>query len=323
MKSHSPTRDVLKPSEEEKSREKNIEQTFQIQVNNEFIDELEFIAGRCIFSVFSVLTNIHPASDAFVVFTPEEISNLDVAAVLRPGTCVSVSKTSAVSNYFGFSRANPVEHGYCKGCNRSTRTAVVEFVNTTGTVEKHVPWSQISGMEDTSRRRNILAHHTLKSASDLDSNEPASIGHLILALRWSRHVPKDSSLFSLATRVANRAAVLLSTEVVLHDELNKLGTIDEERKLNAQLLNLFEETHDAAPEHITKLRVDKEILSSVRVQLRNRLSAASSERDEEQKLWDQQNAGWDAGYWGDSHKREGRRSPFRIFNRASSMDSLQ
>jgi hypothetical protein len=76
-------------------------------------------------------------------------------------------------------------------------------------------------------------------------------------------------------------------------------------------------------DQITKLPIDEGILSSVRVQLRNRLEAACAEREEEQKLWEQQNSGWDTSFWGGSHKREGRRSPFRAFNRMPSIDSLQ
>ena len=157
-------------------------------------------------------------------------------------------------------------------------------------------------MEDTSRRSSILSHHAAtKSAADMDG-EIASIGHLILTLRWSRHVTEDRPLFILASRIAERVVILLSSELALHDDLNKLGTLDEERKINAQLLDFFESVQSKEP----TLVAHESILKSARVQLRNRLEAASSERDEEQKLWEQQNSGWDSTFWGGSHKREGR-----------------
>jgi hypothetical protein len=132
---------------------------------------------------------------------------------------------------------------------------------------------------------------------------------------------KDRLMSALAMRIAVRAAIFLSTEV-LHYELHK-------RRINGQLLDLFENAlHDEYTEpdvadQITKLPIDEGILSSVRVQLLNRFEAACAERVEEQKLWEQQNSGWDTNFWGGGHKREGRRSPFRAFNRMPSMDSLQ
>lgn len=326
--SHSSARGVAESSTEEEklSSDAHLQQTFQIQVNNKFIDHLEHTAGQCMFSVLSILTNTHPASDSFVSFTHEEIRRLDVAAVLRPGTRVAVAKGSE-SSYYNSSRSKTVEVGHCKACDRSTRTLLVQFSDKNGIIEKQVPWSLVSGMEDTSRRQRILSHHAAaKSAGDLDK-EPTSIGHLIIVLRWSRHISEGSPIHSVSNRIADRASILLSTELGLHDELNQLGTADEERKINAQLLDLFEDVQnkdsDETTERMAKLIVDEGILASVRLQLRSRLHAASSERDEEMKLWEQQNAGWDSSFWGGSNKREGRRSPFRAFNRMSSMDSSQ
>lgn len=254
-------------------------------------------------SVLSILTCTHPASDAFVMFSTEEIHRLDVAAVMHPGTLVAVKPAdSSHSEYYNPSPLKTIEYGHCKGCDRSTRTVLIEFASATGNVERRVPYSRISGMEDTSRRSSILSHRAAtKSATDMDG-EKSSIGHLILTLRWSRHVTEDRSLFALASCVAERAVNLLSTELVLHDDLNKLGTLDEERKINAQLLDFFESVQSKEP----PLVANESILKSAQVQLRKRLKDASSERDEEQKLWEQQNSGWDSTFWGGSHKREGR-----------------
>jgi hypothetical protein len=325
-RSRNPTRGVSKaPSEEEKLRDgSQLQQTFQIQVNNEFIDNLERTAARCLFSVLAILTNTHPASDAFVTFSPEEIRHLDVAAILRPGTLVAVSKGS-ISSYY--TQAETVEYGYCKVCDRSSKTLIVEFATGDGIIERQVSWCNIQGMEDTSKRESILSHHAAaKSTGDLD-REPTSVGHLILALRWSRQTSDDGSIRPLSRRIADRVAILLSAELVLHDELNKIGTTDEERKLNAQLLDLFETAHNTesidVAECSVKQVVDDRVLNSVQAQLCKRLEAAATERVEEQKLWEQQNSGWENSFWGDGHKREGRRSPFRAFNRMSSMDSTQ
>jgi hypothetical protein len=107
------------------------------------------------------------------------------------------------------------------------------------------------------------------------------------------------------------------------------SSTDDERKLNSQLLDLFGciQCDELADLNLMgqsrKLPLDEGVLKSVRMQMQRRLEAAFSEREEEQKLWEQQNSGWDATFWGGGHKREGRRSPFRAFNRMSSADSLQ
>ena len=297
-------------------------------MNNEFIDNMEHIAASCMFSVLSILRNTHPALDAFVTFSSDEIQRLDVAAVLRPGTLVAVTDSSDISGYYVSPNSRRIQYGHCKACDRSTRTVLVEFAGTSGTVERQVPWSCITGMEDASRRQSILAHHpAAKSAADMDTKDSTSIGHIILALRWSRHITKDRDFSALATRIADQTAVLLATEVAIHDEINKKGTSDEERMINAQILDLFDNTQSNKStdsnlvEQTLKLGVDAGILKSVRIQLRRRLEAASSEREEEQRMWEKQNSGWDASFWGGSNKREGRRSPFRAFNRMSSMDS--
>ena len=290
-------------------------------MNNKFIDNMERIAASCMFSALSILRNSHPAVDAFVRFSSDEIQRLDVAAVLRPGTLVAVAQNSDISGYYVSPSSKTVQYGHCKGCDRSTRTILVEFADTSGTTERQVPWSCITGMEDASRRQSILAHHpAAKSAADMDTKDSTSIGHIIFALRWSRHVTKDRDIAALAMRIADQAAVLLTTEVAIHDEMNKKGTTDEERIINSQILDLFENT-SSSDLNVMKLCVDEGILKTVRVQLHKRLEAASSEREEERKIWEKQNSGWDASFWGGSNKREGRRSPFRAFNRMTSMDS--
>merc|ERR1712032_520360 len=69
---------------------KSLEQTFQIQVNNQFIAEMELIAGHTLFNVLTVLSDTHPASNSFISFSNEEVSRLDVAAIITPGKTVAI-----------------------------------------------------------------------------------------------------------------------------------------------------------------------------------------------------------------------------------------
>jgi hypothetical protein len=314
------------PKPVKKDQHSDLEQTFQVQVNNKLIVNIEETAGRCLFSVLSILTDTHPSSDAFVYFSSDEILRLDVASVVRPGVLVAITpRDPEVMGHYGRSQPKPVTYGHCISCDRSTRTLTLEYTDTSS-MKKQVPWSWICGMEDSSRKHFILAHSpAAKSIADSDTAGSTSIGHLVLALRWCRHITTDSHLNSVAARVADRAAVLLCTEVVFQDDTHTTSSADDERKLNAQLLDLFEDVQDNESTDLSpKVAIDQRILSSLRIQLRKRLEAASSEREEEQRMWEKQNSGWgDSSFWGGSNKREGRRSPFRAFNRMSSIDSLQ
>ncbi|KAL7485925.1 hypothetical protein ACHAW6_011512 [Cyclotella cf. meneghiniana] len=315
----------------EQSKDSELEQTFQIQVNNKFIFHMERLAGHCLLYALSVLTDTHPSLHAFVPFSPEEILRLDVAALIRPGMLVSVlSHNSDISGRYGSSKPDANKYGQCMGCDRSTKTISIKYSNDDGIVQGQVPWSWISGMEDCSQRQCIMSHVPLaKSIADADNQEATSIGHLILTLRWCRHISDESLLAPLAMRIADRTAVLICVEVVLHDELKVRSSTDDERKMNSQLLDLFGciQCDELADLNLAgqsrKLPLDGEVLKSVRMQMERRLEVAFSERQEEQKLWEQQNSGWDATFWGGGHKREGRRSPFRAFNRMPSADSLQ
>ena len=139
---------------------------------------------------------------------------------------------------------------------------------------------------------------------------------------------ENDSLKDLVSCVADRAAILLSTEVVLHDELNDTRSHDETaRKVNAQLLDLFnaQAANSEAASSGLNVVLNGDVLGAVQTQLKRQLHAARLEREQEQKMWEQQqqNSGWDSSFWGSSSKREGRRSPFRAFTRMTSTDSIQ
>jgi len=326
---------------------KSLEQTFQIQVNNKFIAEVEQVAGHCLFNVLTVLSDTHPASDSFISFSNEEASRLDVAAVITPGTTVAICAQTSAQQYSQRYIGQPngrheVRYARAFGCDRSTRTISVEYADS-GTVERHVPWSSVVGMEDTSKRQCIFSYSPApKSMADADS---PSIGHLILALKWCRHVGLTSlnngnnCAMQIVTCVAERASILLSTEVLLHEELRDkaLSRDDIVRRVNMQLLDLFDyaETksedlnHNAtvAPHQGDKSSLasamGEDILRMIKMNLKRQLQAACLEREEEQNMWEQNSnsSGWDnTQLWASSSKRQGRRSPFRLMRKTSSGD---
>ena len=325
---------------------KDPSQSFQIQVNNKFIAEAESVAGQCLFYALSVLSDTHPASNSFVTFTSDEVSRLDVAEIITPGTTVAISSTSACAKQFQRYRVQTggdVQYARTLGCDRSTRTLSVEYSDK-GTVDRHVPWSWIVGMEDISKRHAIFTYLPApKAIAEADTpHDPPSLGNLILSLKWCRHVASTllnesttNCSLSLVKCIAERAAILLCTEVLLHDELRGVVSPrdDTSQKINMQLLDLFECTDTegtglapaspGSPSHGSKLFavvIGEDILSNIHLKLSRHLEAATLEREEEHKMWmAQNNAGWDTSWIG-SGKRQGRRSPFRLTRKNSSSD---
>mmetsp|Transcript_12744 Transcript_12744/g.27521 ORF Transcript_12744/g.27521 Transcript_12744/m.27521 type:complete len:916 (-) Transcript_12744:83-2830(-) len=336
---------TTKAAESSTGKDKSMEQSFQIQVNNKFIAEVEQVAGHCLFNAIAVLSYTHPASDSFIYFSCEEASCLDVAAVIKPGTAVAICARGGAQQYL--QRYLIPLHGgdlrYARtiGCDSSTHTISVEYVDT-GSVERHVPWSCIVGMEDTSKRQCIFSYlPSPKSMAEADTRGPPSLGHLILALKWCRHVGLTSldsannyCSMHIVKCVAERVAILLCTEVMLHEDLQERTLHDETvRRVNMQLLDLFDyvrtESEDLNPEEALPphqgdkslaLAIGDDILDFIQVNLRRQLLAASLEKEEEKKMWEQNNSGWDNATWASSSKRQGRRSPFRLMRKTSSGD---
>ena len=323
---------TTKAAESTVGKDSSLEKSFQIFVNNKLIVEIEQVAGHCLLNALSVLSDTHPASDSFFFFSNEEASRLDVAAVIRPGTTVALCPRQ-FRRYTQQHEAT-VQYARTVGCNRSTRTISVEY-SESGLADQYVPWSSIVGMEDTSKKHCVFSYEpSPKSIGEADNRDPPSLGHLILSLKWCRHVASisvgnsDKCFKYLIKCVAERAVLLLCTEVLLHDDLKDKELYDDDsaRKLNMQLLDLFEftdyESARLAPPGSKTLALvmgDNE-LDSVRKNLKRQLQAAACLREEEQKLWHQNNAGWDStSFWGSNTKRQGRRSPFRLI-RASSIE---
>ena len=315
-------------------KDASLEKSFQIFVNNKLIVEVEQVAGHCLLNALSVISDTHPASGSFIFFSNEEASRLDVSAVIRPGTTVALCPRQFRRYFTQQHKEATVQYARTIGCDRSTRTISVEY-SESGLADQHVPWSSIVGMEDTSKKRCVFSYGpSPKSISEADNRDPPSLGHLILSLKWCRHIVSISvgnsdkcSKYRIKC-VAERAVLLLGTEVLLHDDLRDKDLYDDNitRKLNMELLDLFkftnpESTRLAPPgsKTLALVRGENE-LDSVRKNLKRQLQAAACLREEEQKLWHQNNAGWDStSFWGSNTKRQGRRSPFRL-TRASSIE---
>lgn len=332
-KSQISTTNAAGPSPDSR-KEKSMEQSFQIQVNNKFIVEVEEAAGCCLFNALAILTDIHPASDSFITFTMDEALRLNMSAVITSGTVVAIRRRMGAEQYAQrFAVGDGLQDARCAraiACDRSTRTVSVEYADS-NTVERHVPWSRIVGIEDVSKRKCIFSYMpTPKSLADADVRGKPSIGHIILALKWCRQVGSSASdnldcvPVHIVKCVSERACALLCAEVLLHEELQGRPTSYNEtaRKINTELLDLFgtDDAQESVEKSSLAFAAGEDILKMIRANLNRQLKTAAEERDQEQKLWEENNTssgGWDTS-WVSSSKRQGRRSPFRLMRKTSS-----
>ena len=316
-------------SENTQNSPASLEQSFQIHVNNKFIAEVEQVAGYCLFNSLSVVANAHPASESFVSLSPEEASQLDFTAVINPGAVVAIcpQNTTAQSlKRYRIQAPQGARYARTIRCDRSTRSITVKYIKS-GEIE-NVPWAWLVGMEDTSKKHSLFSYlPAAKSIADADTRGQPSLGHLVLALKWCRHFASSSSVLNckntppmyLVNAVAERASILLCTEVLLHDELRDTHSRHDgtTRKINTQLLDLFGSDGDSSSSLLAVM--NGEILESIKMQLQDQLHEASLEREEERKMWEEQ-TNWDSASFLGGKKREGRRSPFRSLTRKTSSD---
>lgn len=321
---------TTKAAESAARKDPSLEKSFQIFVNNKLVVEVEQVAGHCLLNALNVLADSHPASDSFIFFSHEEVARLDVASVMRPGTTVALCPLRQFRRYSVHQNEGGVQYARTIGCDRSTRTISVEYTES-GTAAQNVPWSSIVGVEDVSKKQCIFSYGpSPKSIGDAENHDSPSLGHLILALHWCRHIASIPTTDNankcsrhLIKCVVERAVSLLCTEVLLQDDIRDKELCDDNiaRKVNMQLLDLFEfADSESTCKGLTSIMDDDE-LEFVRRNLKRHLQSATCLREEEQKLWELNNAGWDStGFWGSSStKRQGRRSPFRL-TRSSSIE---
>jgi len=228
----------------------------------------------------------------------------------------------------------------------------VEIVDSSGdrkdsSFVRGVDSSCLAGMEDTANRRCILAYSPapkLTQDGGMTMANDTSVGHLILALRWCHQHgtarggvdgdEDDSVPMALVQCLAERAVMMLGTEIGLHKEAKRAVGDDVVRSVNSELLELFDEffvpsligEYPMSGSGIESLRnrskrafqsiVDNEVWDATVDMLSTDLEAARHERKEAQKQWEQGATGAGFGVaspWGGNLRRGGRRSPFRGF----------
>jgi hypothetical protein len=161
---------------------------------------------------------------------------------VNPGTVVAFRSNNFDLQYGRVVRSDTLSRKWLVYLEESGREAIVHEQN-------------LAGVEDVTKRRSILSYLPAPdSANDIEKFGPnASLGHLILILRWciqfqqelgsdSRHSTL-SSMTTIVRCLAALASSVLGTEVSLHIESDQ-GSFPSKFAdgiLAAQILNLFSE----------------------------------------------------------------------------------
>jgi hypothetical protein len=226
-----------------------LEQNCQRAVSSPFNLKMEHAAALCLSYTISILWRTHPVASCFVMFTEEEASRLDSMSLVKPGMIIASRKHDR-SNGVRFARVKRVDT-----VKRAWNVCYLQSLSDPSFEENTdavVPTSQLAGVEDPMKRKTILKYIVAPDhAADLEGGElgekAASVGHLIVALRWCYQYDGNSSSRDLAVRrsLAEGAAMLLGTELALHHEIReteKIETLETTKRLNQQLYNMFDAT---------------------------------------------------------------------------------
>ena len=317
----------------------DLEQSFHSHVNNDFIFLMEEIASRCIFSALSVVHKVHPSTSAFVTFTEEEASHLNLSSVPPIGAMVAIRQEPGSNlSLFSSNSSQVTRHGRVIHYNAISKTLDVEYFDNHGVAaERHVGLSRLAALEDISKRVIVFQYKPApESVSDSAASVftgAASIGNLILILRWcQQHAQRSTSTTDRPTLelngIANLASIILGNEIGVHLELDSptFATNQETKSINSQLLALFDDevtlrhfdlsaSSDSMSESVMlQCITDSQVWKTVQLQLESSLIAARVDQELGRKNAEQAGP-VGAQYWGrttptGSSSRTSRRSPF-------------
>jgi hypothetical protein len=233
----------------------------------------------------------HPASSAFVAFSPTEAARLDGISLVKKGSTIAFRLGQCSTNALAASFApdhSYVQYGEVVHADTYQREWLVRSHGSKGGVLT-VKETDLAGIEDAVKLRCVLAYCPApETSSELEEClTTASVGHLILALRWCHNAFRlnDESLLSdsLVDRLSELLAAFVAQELSIH---RKIGSQRKLRKseyvalIANQVLDLFgvESTSDSpslSPRCLSEL-LSADALAVVREQLHRELFEAEN-----------------------------------------------
>ena len=310
----------------------DLEQAFHSQVSNDFIYLVEDIASQCMLSALTIIHNVHPSLSSFVTFTEREATQLNLSTAPQIGAMVGIRSGSGSQFAEQLSNSSrTIRYGRVIHYNAITKALDVEFFDKLGlTVEKNINSVRLAALEDVSKRFNMFNFNPApESVSDDPAwfNRDASLGNLILILRWcQQHASAQKCSIedrpSLQVKgIANISSIILGNEIGTHIELGSptFGSEQDVKRINSQILSLFDDEEnfdlstskkDSMLEHIIEINV----WTTVQSMLESCLHTARIDRNlATRNAIDQGNA-MGTQYWArtppNTRIRANRRSPF-------------
>ena len=270
----------------------SLEHDCQLSINSPFVIRMEHAAADCVFHAVSVLSETHPASSCFVMFSADEAARLDLMSLLRTDMIMAVRPepaTTGVNRFCRIVQADTV-HRQCH----------VRYLDETESAPlETVAADRVAGVEDMTKRKPILVYFAAPdSAAELDSapspsDHTASLGDLIVSLRWCLQYAGGNIDFNKSKTIrktlAESASALLSTEVSLHGEMgtaSKSDTNESSKRLLAQLLQLYDDPPAQSSDHVPrrsaslKTIISPSVWRCVQQQLEGELRVARDDRTE-------------------------------------------
>lgn len=230
-------------------------------VTSKFAFQMELEAAECLFFAILILWKKHPASSSFVMYSDDEVAQLDAMSFVRSGTVIAFRsniRPRIVLPFYNGTEVNQTQGDEVLRFARVLRSNTVNrrwhvrLVSHDGSPEDClVEESQLAGIEDASRRIAMLSYFGApETSSDLEAMRgPISVGHLILALRWCSqfYSEKCDDFFPCQpgpaiTRLAELASAFVGLEVAVHRETRTRENSDADshsKILSDQLLDLF------------------------------------------------------------------------------------
>ena len=225
------------------------QQSFEIYVENDFLFQMESMAGHCLYSALKILMSVHPCSSSFVSFNESESNNLRLASIPTKGTVVKLRRKDQNSNNMLLSKlTNHLDYARILEFNEVDNSIDVQYIGKS-VMERNVHISRLAGIEDMSKKISVFEYKSAaETIKDLTSRRTSNVtvGHLIKILRWCRqnisrmdqiqseHFTPQNSIKS----IAEVASILLINEVSLE---HQFPSPDEHEKamIRRQLFDLF------------------------------------------------------------------------------------
>jgi hypothetical protein len=249
---------------------------------------MEHAAAECVSLAVVVLSETHPASSCFVVFSLDEVRRRDMLSLLKEGMVISAlpeeGSNDDVSLYYRILHVDTVR-----------RLCHVQSLDEQGVqIQRTITVDRVNGMEDLTKRYPVLAYSAAPSTfAELESavamaDGTASLGDLITVLRWCYQCTcgsSDSDKRKLIRKeLAETASVLCATEVSLHLSIGtfSIPSTDElSKRVMAQLLQLFDDSNKA-PTWCGRLKqiIEPQVWGAVQQQLAQELKMARDDRRE-------------------------------------------